>query len=465
MTGTILLLIGLIAAGGYGAYITKSRDKARDALVVWGALGPFEDASESARALAAASKAVLGEPGEKLRQSFQEHKIAFDDAPDEWADSQKRAAAAVERKHERYIAKARVLLDEDAFNALFQDLVYEADFTTTPDGQVNMGVVQTKSDDQIQKEREERDTQIVTALGKALKAKKKKPGQELYAYVKSLAEFRDDFLTDEDVAVGSVYLQLLTPNLDDETLSEGDANIVRTFRTLSIEDDLENDTQEDWSAYPGNRELCFKKVMETKLIAKNKDITAADVREAHESDAQEYWKLKERFLTFQKQFSDFDFEIASKKDILDLREWLSDLMWEMYGLGAPAEVMLSMAEKAYMAVVSLLEENAKFNEAELAAINEAIAKDQEHRRKFATELSNLVQHCPPKFTTYDFAVLLLKSKLDEFEIFVEDENYRSPVERVLPIMKSILSDASGKETLSHEIPDMERKVGLLQKIK
>lgn len=463
-----LIVIGIGVVIGIVSYIRhKSRDAARDAFIIWGALGPFESGTESARALTAASKVVLGEPEEKLRQSFEEHKTAFDESPEEWEDTRRRGAEALERRHEKYLAKARMIVAEDAFNELSSnlDLGYRANFTTTEDGQVNMGVVRTKPEEQIAEEREERDRKIVTTLGIGLKSKETNAGKELYYFVRELAKNRDDFSTDEDVAVGSVFLTLLLSDLDDESLTENDANLLQTFTTLSIEDDLENDEVEEWRSYPGNREVCYKKIKETKLIEQNEAITADAIHEARKRDAEDYWALKGKFLKFNNTFISVDFETASKGYILDLRESLSDLIFEMYSVGQPSKVMLPMAERAYKAIVRLLKDNAASNEAEREVIEEATKKDEENRRIFSTELSNLIHHCPSTFREKDFAVLLLQSELEEFENFVNFENYRSIIQRILPVLEQIIIEASAKSALADEIPDLERKSQLLKNFK
>lgn len=469
-----LTLIGIGAVGTVGIVIgivsyikNKSRDAARDALVIWGALGPFESGTESARAFKAASRVILGEPEEKLRRSFEEHKIAFDESPEEWEDSQRRAAAALERRHEPYLKKARMVLAEDAFNELASDfdLGYRANFTTTNDGRVDMGIVQTKPDGQIEKEREERDENIVTTVGIGLKSKKTSAGKELYDFVKELAKNRDDFSTDEDIAVGSVFLKLLTSDLDDEALTEHDSELIRRFTTLLIEDDLENNKVDDWRAYPGNRELLYQKIKGTKLIDQNEAITKEAIYEARKRDAEDYWALKEKFLAFDSEVTTTDFKTASKGYIFDLRESLSKLIFEMYKLGRPTKVMLPMAEKAYDEVIGSLKDNASSNETQLQALEEAAEKDEENRRIHSTELSNLIHHFPSNFREQDFAVLLLKSELEEFYNFMDIGSYKPLTQRALPAIEKIISKASEKSALADEIPGLAEKSQLIKKLK
>ena len=462
----LLLAIGIASVVGIVWFIRdRSRDAARDALIVWGALGPFDSGTQSARAMTAASQAVMRKkPSEKLRRSFDEHKSAFEESPEEWADSQRQAAAAVERKHKPLIKKAQMILAEDAFNDLFGDLGYQANFTTNAEGQPSMGIIQTKTDEQIAKEREESDRTIAMISGRALKSKNTVAGKALCTFVESLAQTRDDFLTEEELALGSVYLELLAFSSNDETLKDDGANLVRTFTTLLIEDDLEFNTENGWRTFPGNRELLFKKLKESRLINRKGRITDDTIREARMRDAEDYWNLKEKHLQFLESLENIDFKSASTADIYDLRAQIFDLIVEMHHLGRPTKVMLANAEKAYSSILRLLVDKAGDDLAELQVVKAAIEEDEASRQLFSTELSNLLKHFPSEIRKEDFSALLLKSEIEEFRIFLNDNNFQSFIEQVRPILGDMLFNASSNPVIADEIPNLEQKVSLLKRV-
>lgn len=466
--GLLLVLIGILALAAIAVYIrNRSRYSARDVIIVWAALGPFESATESARALAAATKAVLGEPGEKLRESFHEHKISFADSPEEWAENQRLGAAAVQKRHEKYIATARELLAEQAFNELLQDAGYQKNLTATADAPRNIGSEQPKIDEQDDNDPEEGNRRLCVATGEWLKSKETKSGRKLYDFVRSIAEARDDFATDEDYAVGKIFFFLSTTKADDERLTDKAADLITKFTMLSIEEELDNNKPEKWKwrAYAGNREKCYMKVSESNLIDESDAITADAIREAKARDAEAYWDIKDRFLRFQKAISESDFDTKSRADILNLREWLGDLIYDMYSLGSPAQAMMPLAQNLYDSIVEFLEEDAKHDVDKLEKVRAAKVQGHENRRIYSTELVNLILLAPAAFQEKEIAVLLLTSELREFRIFIAQQEFAPLVDKIIPEVEKILLKASEYQSVGSEIPNLDEKADLVNGFK
>jgi len=244
----ILIVLGGIAAGSFilwilwRQYIYRQVSKmAKKIFPVWAGQGPFENGTESARAMKAAYAAVLGpEKAAEAQESINEHQIIYDQDPDTWENLRKESLQA-SREINDYITIAEGLAAMESINKdILEGGGHRLETVTNENGGTDFVYKKIWSDEEIKKHEEETNDAILIGLGETLINTDTPEAQALLGFIVSIYSAAHEKEPETAKDIGNIFLNCIT--VCDE---EPDDEICIEFQKLYDAYSPENQVSED----------------------------------------------------------------------------------------------------------------------------------------------------------------------------------------------------------------------------